>query len=192
MTNITRFWSIFSVLIFRGGHSLLDLSFYRKDLPMDCPLYLCVTVTRCLGPLSLCQLRLNVVAGSPILMTQKLSLNECILCFGTICQPICLFSVICLETNGEKRQDFTLARRKMTCANIVQISVTQRFITKTIFWTFFFAECIFNHIDTLFKFMTCFMQKNNNCTVQNISKYFNLSDCYQLLLNVTASESRYH
>ena len=115
-------------------------------------------------------------------MTQKLSLNECMLCFGTICEPICLFSVICLETNGEKNKSFRLSWRKMTCANTV--SDTQRFITKTIFLkVFFFAECSYNHIDTLLKFMTCFMQKNND--LLNNSKYFKTIQSFRFLSVVT-------
>ena len=142
-------------------------------------------MTRCLGPLSLCQLRLIVVAESPILMTQKLSLNECILCFRTICQPICLSSVICLETNGEKKQNFTLAWRKMTCANIVQISVTQRFITKTIFWTFFSPSAF---IITLTHFSSLWLVSCRRTIIarfkifQNISIFKIVISCYSMLL----------
>ena len=105
----------------------------------------------CRGLLSLCQ-RWLLWLGSPILMTQKLSLNECILCFGTIFQPICLFSVI-----WRKNSKFCDGLKKNDACQYC-ISVTQRFITKNyIFEVFFFlAECIHNHIDTLFKFYDLF------------------------------------
>ena len=129
-------------------------------------LHLCVT--GCLGPLSPVSAAWLLWLGAPILMTQKLSLNECRLCFGTICEPICLFSVICLETERKKDKIYIGLKKNDVCQYKVRLH--KDLLQKLYFWKFFFAECSYNHIDTLLKFMTCFMQKNND--LLNNSKYF--------------------
>ena len=107
-------------------------------------------------------------------------MNECMLCFGTICEPICLFSVICLETNGEKKTQFyTGLKKNDVCQYSKGIGYTKIYYKNYIFESFLFAECIYNHIDTLLKFMTCFMQKNNH--LLNNSNYFKTIESYQLL-----------
>ena len=73
----------------------------------------------------------------------------------------------------------------MTCANIVQISVTQRFITKTIFWTFFSPSAF---IITLTHFSSLWLVSCRRTIIarfkifQNISIFKIVISCYSMLL----------
>ena len=102
--------------------------------------------------------------------------------FGTICQPIFLFFLICFETNGEKAK-FCSGLKKNDVRQYC-ISVTQRFITKNyIFEGFFLAECIHNHIDTLFKFYDLFHAAEQSFVerLEIFKTDLQSSDFYQLL-----------
>ena len=118
-------------------------------------------------------------------MTQKLSLNECILCFGTICQPICLFSVICLETNGEKRQDFTLAERKWRVPILYRYRLHKDLLQKLYFERFFSLSAF---IITLTHFSSLWLVSCRRTIIarfkifQNISIFQNVISCYSMLL----------